>query len=224
VIATQAAEDACATLCCWLNDDIARGQFVDRLRGIFAEAIGIWQHLQRTRQGAVAVMDLAPDGWIEETDARSEYNSISLESKQNSQQQPSSELVGPLAILFPQVWVGDEVLFHGFALFPTQTAVIAASLERNSQRSLRKTTGHRRRTSDMDRRSRIEQEIASRVPHNASGGVMPQRRPSLPATPAQSDLSFPGRLGNSRPTQVRADPVASVSSKGRRSERGSSGD
>ena len=70
-----------------------------------------------------------------------------LEEQSQQRWKPgSATLIGPLAILFPQVLVGDEVLFHGFALFPTQTAVIAASLERNSQRSLRKTTGHRRRT------------------------------------------------------------------------------
>jgi hypothetical protein len=53
---------------------------------------------------------------------------------------------------------------------------------------------------------------------------MPQPRPSLPVTPAQSDLSFSGRLGNSQPLQVEAGPATSVSSKGRRSERGSSRD
>jgi hypothetical protein len=200
VVATQVAQDVCAALCCWLNDT-AREQFMEGLKGIFVDALRIWQHLQRTLQGAMAVMD--PNSWIEQADARPEYD-IPLESGQNSQQQPISELIDPLAILFPQVLVGKEVLFHGFALFHTQTAVTVASLERNGQQSLRRTTVHLRRTSDMDRRSR-EQGIATQVPNNASGGVVPQRRPS----------------GNSQLLQARADRPTSVSSKGRRPERGS---
>jgi hypothetical protein len=40
-VATRAAQDVCAALCHWLDDDTARGLFVEGLRGIFVEAIGI---------------------------------------------------------------------------------------------------------------------------------------------------------------------------------------
>jgi hypothetical protein len=222
-LATQAAQEVCGALCYWLNDDSAQGQFVEGLRGIFVDAIGIWQHLQRTVQGAVVVMDLTPDSWIEETDTRPEYDSVTLRSEQNSPQQPVSELAGPQAVLFPQVWAGEELLFHGFALFSTQTAVIAARVERNSQQSLRKTITQRRRLSNMDRRPRMEQGIATRVLPDASDSVVPQQRQPLSATPAERELSFSGTMVNSQP-QGRAGTTASVSSRGRRSERGSSGD
>jgi hypothetical protein len=210
-VATQVAQDICAALRSWLNDDTARRQFAERLKEIFVEAIRIWQHLQKTRQGAMAAMDLTSESWIEETDARPEYNSMALGSEQNSQQRPTSQDIDPLAILFPQIYAGDELLFHGFALFPTQTAVIVASQECNGQRSLRRTTAHRRRTSDMGGGSRTEPGMARQVVNNASGGVTPQRRPSL-------------GLGNSQPLQGRAGLAASVSSRSRRSERDGSGD
>jgi hypothetical protein len=219
-VAAQAAHDVCTALRWWLNDT-AQGPFAEGLRGIFVEAMGIWQHLQRTRQGAEAAMDRAFHNWMEQTDARPQYGSIAR-SEPNAQQQPTSGPMDPLAVLFPQIWVGENLIFHGFALFPTQTAVVAAAQERTGPQSLRAV--HRRRTSDMGGRSRTEQGTARQVVNNASGSAMAPRRPSLPATPAQSDFSFSGRLGNSQPLQGRVDPAASVSSRSRRSERDGSGD
>jgi len=196
-IPTLAAEEVCTILNPWISDNTARERLAGDLTNLFREAMDLWQNLQRAEEPATTVVDVGDANWLEEEDARSEYNKVAV-GEEHRPQGTTSGLLGPLAVLFPQIWIGSQLVYHGFALFHTQSAVIAASLER-SQRNSRNTNTNRRRMSESEKRDSAHQRKSS------GDGT---QRSSLGAP---SDLSYSERV-NSRPQRTRTDPAASVSS------------
>lgn len=189
-VSTRAAESVCNGLNDWLGDDKApRQQFKDDLVSLFSEAVELWRRLQRTGKHIEAVVDLTVD-WYE-GDARPEYDGITLGEEHRSQQS-NSMVTGPVVVLFPQIY-SDGLLFDGRALFPTQSAVIAALQERGNQQNSNAT--HRRRASDQAKSGRKLNSVSGDETH--------------PGT--SSDLSYSERA--SLPLLRRTDPAASVSSK-----------
>jgi len=190
-VSTRAAESVCSILNDWLGDDEARRRrFKVDLVSLFSEAVVLWRHLQRTGKHTEAVVDLAGD-WCEE-DARTEYDGIILVEEHRSQQTNSLVTGPPVAVLFPQI-LSDDLLFPGYALFPTQSAVIAAFQEGGSQQNPNAT--HRRRSS-----------------YQAKGGLKLNSVSGDETQPGtSSDLSYSERA--SLPSLRRTNPSASVSSR-----------
>ncbi|KAK7426726.1 hypothetical protein QQZ08_006762 [Neonectria magnoliae] len=175
----QAAEAVRSVLGPWLRDDLAQEDlFIEALQDIFSEALQLWQSLQRTRQRAQAVVDLDPMIWDPKDDARRDYDGETREEDNMSQQQTAIDafVTGPIAVLFPKIYMGDdgqeyasesgednELLFHGFALFSTQGAAVAASKEGAVPRKLRRSsTNFKRRSSEHGRRGGMGVKLQTR--------------------------------------------------------------
>ena len=187
---SRATEAVCAILDPWLSGDVEREQnFAAELMRLFSRALKLWQRLQRSRRKIMVsdTIDINSNTWLAAEDSWPEYDDTDLlrGDGQRSQQMTSSRLTNKsaLAVLFPQIYAEqdghnneEELLFHGFALFSEQAAVVAVHLERSStQRGLRRTsTTHRRRMSDYNGRDR----------QTADRQVMKGRRPSA----ATSDI------------------------------------
>ncbi|KAK0636159.1 hypothetical protein B0T17DRAFT_503637 [Bombardia bombarda] len=135
-IPARAAGFVTNSLSPWVNDDGQRiRQFMSDLAALFSEAMRQWQKLQRGSKQARAVKALTIHLWLQAEDSRPGYDSKPVEGEPKSSPKAS---VAPCAVLFPQIRVGkdtddgQDILFHGFALFPTQLAVVAAVQERGS--------------------------------------------------------------------------------------------
>ncbi|KAF7548352.1 hypothetical protein G7Z17_g7116 [Cylindrodendrum hubeiense] len=166
----QAASAVRSILSPWLHEDQTQEElFTQGLEGLFADALKLWQRLQRTRQRAYAVTDPSSADWDPEEDAKPHYDGETLrEGDGRSQQQTPQDTYGfPIGVLFPKIFMvndnqdnniesGDysQPLFHGFALFSTQGAVLAARSEgaprQTPQRS--NTNAGKRRSLDYGRR------------------------------------------------------------------------
>ncbi|KAK7414465.1 hypothetical protein QQX98_006651 [Neonectria punicea] len=186
----QAAEAVRSVLGPWLRDDRSQEDlFMEALQDIFSEALQLWQRLQRTRQRAQAVVDLDPRIWDPKDDSRRDYDGEMREEDNMSQQQMAMDAfaTGPIAVLFPKIYMGDdgqeyasesgeddEPLFHGFALFCTQGAAMAASKEGVVPRKLRRSsTNFKRRSSEHGRRSRMGVKLQTRGLFAESQGEAP---------------------------------------------------
>lgn len=138
-VSRRAAGAVRAILFAWLDGENAEQQLKANLESFFSDAVELWRGIQRTRRHVHASVDLA-DEWIEIEDSRLQYDSIALGEGHHAQK-INSQVTGPIAVLFPRVLIEDVLHFHGYALFPTQSAVIAAAQEAAPG------TGHRRRAS-----------------------------------------------------------------------------
>ena len=204
-ISYRAAENVCEALSCWLDDKAIKEKLENDLQAIFAEAIKIWLPLQRIRERAWPDTATNPEYWVDRQ--RPEYDMVKLEEEHRKKQQPPSRLIKPLAVLFPQIVIGSDCIFHGFALLPTQSAVIAAALEveANGQQMsssgsprLRRvsvpTPGVHRRGPDWDLANGSEV-------HGTHGSSI-----------AGSDMSYLGRIARSQSMRERGEstPTGSV--------------
>ncbi|KAK3685147.1 hypothetical protein B0T22DRAFT_212183 [Podospora appendiculata] len=211
-IPKQATDVVCGQLGPWLSYDSTRAQqFATDLEGLFSTAMELWQKLQCTRTRVKAAAGLAEHGWFFDDDSRAEYGGRPAEDD-GAASGLINNLGGPLAVLFPQIRTGRDtedssssmsLLFHGFALFPAQALVMAATSERGSQAASRRASAYqRRRTSDGEG----EPQRTSRRLSNASreGG---QQRSVLGAASDSERASLRSSV------KGRADhPTASVSS------------
>lgn len=129
--ASQAVENVCAILNSWLHDDTTRSDcFKKDLTALFSELINLWIELQRCGQRLVVAGEVTEGRWLENEDRRREYDDSNGEEPQWTA--PSaSELVEPIAVLFPQIFAGEDLVFHGYALFSTQRIVTQAIRERH---------------------------------------------------------------------------------------------
>ncbi|KAJ3537100.1 hypothetical protein NM208_g6456 [Fusarium decemcellulare] len=165
-IPTRAAVAVTQVLCPWICNTQQEERFEEELKKLFIEALKLWQDLQRTRQPARAVVDIVPDLWVPEEDCRSKYGDMTSSETEGQRTSPSLALDVPIAILFPQIYVGNDFeagkgpLFHGFALFPAQQAVMAASMERAPSPYTRRRASDKRRTSDHKRRNTLLEQPA----------------------------------------------------------------
>ena len=114
------------------------------LTELFKDAVDLWQRLRRAPEHCTASADLISDEWAPE-DARQLYDTIKTDEKYRVQG-AALETNLPVAVLFPQIWKGSQVIFHGHALFPSQSAFIMASLE-NTKASMSNGSVRRRRPS-----------------------------------------------------------------------------
>jgi hypothetical protein len=208
-VLTQAVRDVCDILNPWLVDHADRKEeFKTELRELFSYAMQLWQTIQRTRQGARAVMKIEDPTptmkiWFQVEDSRPVYDELPLGDEHRSQAPLEYHDYGPLAILFPHIFVGKagyddkDLLCHGFALFHTQTAAVIARMERSHQQ--RTTVNPRRRSSGAEGRGQ-RRSIASTVRARAL---------SLAAT--GSDISYVGG-SSSQLSAGKADAIASATS------------
>jgi hypothetical protein len=99
------------------------------------------------------------------SDSKPDYDAVSREDGQ-IEQHPSYAMIHPIAVLFPKIYMGaddecdasdeggdEDVLFHGYALFHTQGAVMAASKEWTQSQPYQRPI--RRRTSEHGRRASV---------------------------------------------------------------------
>lgn len=137
--ATRSAEKVCMTLGSWLGDKDRRRQFAADLGAQFEKAIDLWLPLQRADQHVRADTDLNSSEWLYSEDKRARYDAVTEEEETPK----DSDIIPapvhdhpvdfPLVVLFPRIFVGDDILFHGFSLFADQRAVIAAKVEQKKQ-------------------------------------------------------------------------------------------
>jgi hypothetical protein len=176
-----------------------RDEFANKLEELFTRAVKLWQPLQRADKRIVVS---ATNKWSDQThwDLWEEYDDISLQQK--SSPMPTYE---SLVILFPQIWAGSKLLFHGKALSPTQNAFIAAKLEHLEAEPNRFFSRSRRNTGnyigDLGNRT-AERRMSS----TARGDATPR-----PTFDTRRETSFTGRT-HSQTGPQREDVTASVSS------------
>jgi hypothetical protein len=121
-IINQATQRVLTALNPWIFEN--REQLSNELAELFTEAVELWQPLQRADSHVMVKND---GDWIDE-DTWPEYNDVNL-LPANHQNNPQISINQPLAILFPRIYAGNDMISHGYALYPTQAAVIAAKLE-----------------------------------------------------------------------------------------------
>ena len=152
-ISAHSAERVVAVLGAWLgHDEPGKASFLQELQDIFSDATRLWQRLRLSSKKVTARMDVSGEYWLEEEDSRETYNEADDgASAQQGDGRITSAVLGPVAVLFPQILAEGEVLFHGYALFHTQHAVISAATENASHQDQQRQSVHRRRrTSNKD--------------------------------------------------------------------------
>ncbi len=193
-IPAQAAKSACALLSDWLNDDVKRKQqFLAELTDLYSGAMDLWQNFQQHSKRVRSIVDLV-DGsnaaqkiWVKEEDSRPEYDNVPLGEEQPAGAVP---FTGPLAVLFPQIRVDNNMLFHGYALFYDQNAVIVATRERNNlQSSLTASSNQRRAAWDDGPGDHIDQQAKAAQRLSSLGEGLHQRQSALGVS---SDVSYSG--------------------------------
>jgi len=197
-IISQATQRVLATLDPWIFDN--RRELTNELTQLFTESLELWQPLQRARTAHFMVDNSG--AWLNE-DSWEDYNEASLSSSPHRNDQQITGHI-PLAILFPRITAGSVMVYHGYALYSTQAAVIAATLE-YSQAS--PSIGLRRRPTSH----RIKDTLSSPTERRLSS--------STHDTVQKPSSDGRGEGSNSRAGPHRADHTASVSST--RSKRGS---
>lgn len=129
--ASQAVENVCGILNTWLHDDTTNNDgFKADLTALFSELVNVWMELQHCGQRLAVFGEVTEGTWFENEDRKYEYDDSHGEEPQSTG--PStSDLVEPIAILFPQILAGEDLVFHGYALFSTQAVVTQAIRERH---------------------------------------------------------------------------------------------
>ena len=144
-IISRAVETVYRLLSPWIPDSRIRNRLGLDLTNLFRDAMDLWRQLQRDNQHAIATLDVTSDQWYVLEDTREQYDKVTVEEQYKSQK-AALESTAPIAVLFPQIWIGGEIIFNGYALFPSQSAVIAASLE-NRKKNVSRDSIKRRRQS-----------------------------------------------------------------------------
>lgn len=131
----------------WLTESTVRERLKHDLAEFFRDALDLWKRLRRDTVHATAQANVTSDQW-ELDDARQQYDTVKIDEHYGF---PGAALAStsPSAVLFPQIWIGNHVLFHGHALFPSQSAVIAANLEVERSKISNSSIRRRRRSSVM---------------------------------------------------------------------------
>lgn len=220
-VASKASQSVCQILGPWLGDPKMRASaFAQELDRLFSEAVVLWQTIQRTRTHAKVVMSLEEELWNYTVDSYREYDEI-----QRPEQDPQSSITlglpgtGPVAVLFPQIRADndpsdqsdDDLIYPGYALFPTQSAFIAARAERSAHPTMptlrRSSTTDRRRwskTKSQEGQAEARRPTSQRMSTSSRDGV---QQKSVMGTTSDSEKGsvLSSVLG-------RAGPTASVSS------------
>ena len=165
-------QSVCHSLTPWIHDSKVQESFSRDLMTLFRNAMNLWQQLQRTSEHAIATVDVAVNTWNALEDAREEYDKVAIE-EHHEYHGAASESTTPTAALFPQIWIGEDVLFPGYALYHTQPAVIAANLENKkgslSGNSIRRRRKSGNRTWPAPDHSASESRVSNTSRHRAQG-------------------------------------------------------
>ncbi|KAH6874959.1 hypothetical protein B0T10DRAFT_610502 [Thelonectria olida] len=226
---TQAANAVREVLRPWLRGDIQRErELTEALRLVFYDALVLWKDLQRTSQRAEAFIELDGPIWDPMADSKPDYDAVPREDGQ-SEQHPSYAMIHPIAVLFPKIYVGvddecdasddeggdEDVLFHGYALFHTQAAVMAASKEWTQSQPYQRPI--RRRTSEHGRRASVLAPKEAAAAAARVNGILPTSpETSYSQRMAASQAPPPG-------TRARDSALAASSLSSNRSQRSGSG-
>jgi len=183
----------------WFGDDkTLKDQFLGDLKDIYSDAMSLWQSLQLVRMRITVAADPPPEDWVQDEDKRDAYG----KPQPNSEQPPPSMAIEPLAVLFPQILDDDQGwIFHGFALFHSQPAVLAALGELNTQQGTQIRTAQRRRMSKEVSKDPIEQR--SQADRRLSTSSSTTQRKTVFGT--SSELSHLGET-SSRSSRGRPEP------------------
>ncbi|KAK3346324.1 hypothetical protein B0T25DRAFT_276602 [Lasiosphaeria hispida] len=192
-IPARAAESVGTVLGGWVGEDAPRRQrLLEELEVLFSDAMTLWQPLQRARKRITTRIALSADLWDEEEDKRDAYDSASDDAHSIEGGGMTSTILGPMAILFPQILAGNECLFHGNALFHTQHAVLAAARENSKSQQDRQGVSAPRL-----RRTNKNEARLGRRPGSASAGTVHHKKAlntptELSYVEAQASLSARG--------------------------------
>ena len=127
---SRTVETVRRSLSSWTAED-APERLRHDLTSFFREASELWQRLRQGAEHAMASASVTSDQWHLD-DARQQYDTVQVDEKYRLRG-PAWESTLPIAVLFPKIWIGNEILFHGYALFPSQSAVIAAIVEKSQK-------------------------------------------------------------------------------------------
>ena len=141
----RATEGVCRLLGPCMPDGAVQEQFSKDLTAFFRDAMGLWKRVQRASEHVIATASVMFDQWDASLDAREQYDRVVVEDRYKAHEAGLGSAT-PIAILFPQIWIGKRDLFHGFALFPSQTAVIAANIENKNKNSSGGSSNRRRQS------------------------------------------------------------------------------
>jgi hypothetical protein len=107
----------------------ARESFQSELGQLLGEAVKLWRPVQRSAMKGAVESDPEPD-WSE----YKEYDTaVGLTAEQASNVPAESDAI---MSLFPRVFIGDDVICPGYALWSSQNIIVAANIE-YSQSTLR---------------------------------------------------------------------------------------
>ena len=193
--APKAAERVCATLEPWFGGDDRRRLFAADLAERFGAAMALWLPLQRAEQRVRAETDLACKDWFYE---RPKYDVITPGENAHGDSGVGGSSINnhghdagpefPLAVLFPHIYVGETILFHGLGLFAYQPAVAAARLEQRKQPESRANRASHRRSGQHSQQVSGQPAKGSRRT-SVSSVEESRMRGSLVGSAASSDLS-----------------------------------
>lgn len=178
--ASRLAAKLCKLLGPWLGDREA--QFTAALAERFEAALALWQTLQRAEQWVQAEASLVHGAWLYKEDRRARYDTVATDEDTQAASDTASQgrttpSEGPLAVLFPQIYAGETLLYAGSGLFAGQPAVEEARQEARKQQQH---PDHRTQRASL-RRASHQYQLASAPPAKEGG-----RRMSLSPT----DKSF----------------------------------
>jgi len=172
----------------------AREGFQSGLSELLQEAAKLWRHVQRNEERGFAEIEQN-----QEWDIYEDYDTaMRLSAEQEALIPDPPDAIMPL---FPQVSIGDDVVFQGCALWSSQSTVVAANMEYNQSNS--RNPAHARAGSSI--RGGIIRRGSDRRKLSLSGGRA-EDMPTSPRTPSGNysfldhaqnrKLSLPGaRLG-----------------------------
>lgn len=150
-IPALAAERVATVLGAWFGEggsEPQRQPFLEKLATIFSDAMDLWERLQRSPQKITTRTNVFDDSWFDD-DKRDAYDDAN-DGTRLEDGRATSTIVIPMAILFPRILADHEDLFHGYALFHTQPAVVAAARETTSLQDRQGLGALRRRRASKD--------------------------------------------------------------------------
>ena len=178
-------------------------EFLVDLKLLFQEGIELWRGVRSgTTPIYIEELDDEDGDWNEEDNRRNDYDNMVPLSEDQKRFRP--KIANPIAMLFPRVLIGQEILLPGVAFWTTQNAAVAAMIAHQesdkriagSQVPTRQRT-FRRRMSDTHTRS-----LMARNPRSEEVFPTSQISPTNSSFMEHANSQFGNRsLGSSRTTR-----------------------
>lgn len=195
--ANEAAGRICAVLSPWLPEGDGRMRFEADLATKLEDAVELWTPLQRADKLVRAKADIASRDWLfDDRNESYDHAGPPAEGTDGSRggghadQPMHGDAEFPLAILFPSVYVGEEMLFPGKCVFPSQGAVASAKLEQMRQHDPRANRASRRWSSSYNHHQQMGGQPAKEARRTSISSVDGSRsRGPFTGISGLSDLS-----------------------------------